>query len=221
MERVSLAEIPGIGPKFQRRLQDRGLVRASDVWRHDPGTLTRWYGDRAARWLEERSRGISTAPVVEREAAKSISHEDTFAEDVDDDVVIQAELRRLTEKTASALRADGLTARTVTVKLKDADFQLRSARRSLAEPIESDRAIADIALTLLARLRTKRRFPARLVGIGLSGLEAGRGGQLALFDAPVEGAESSKDRAVSKAMDSVRQKLGPKAISRGRLIRPS
>jgi DNA polymerase-4 len=219
MERVGLAEIPGIGPKFQRKLADRGLERAADIWRHDTATLARWYGERAAAWLAERARGINDDPVVEREAAKSISHEDTFAEDVDDDTTLQDELRRLAAKTAASLRSDGMVARTVTVKLKDADFTLRSARKSFAAGIESDRAITDAAIALLVRLRAKRKFPARLVGVGLSGLEAGRGGQLALFDGGETVAnETTKDRAVSRAMDQVRSKLGTGVIRRGRSV---
>jgi DNA polymerase-4 len=219
MEGVALAEIPGIGPTFQRKLADRGLVAAADVWRHDLATLTRWFGDRAARWLHDRARGIHEAPVVAREAAKSISHEDTFGEDIADDPTLEAELRHLAERTAAALRADGLKARTVTVKCKDFDFELRTARRTVKDGVESDRAIADIAVALLTRLRAARRVPVRLLGVSLSGLtEGASGGQLGLFgeSQPVE---REKDRAVSRAMDAVRTKLGREAIGRGRVSR--
>jgi DNA polymerase-4 len=219
MEGVALAEIPGIGPTFQRKLADRGLVAAADVWRHDLATLTRWFGDRAARWLHDRARGIHEAPVVAREAAKSISHEDTFGEDIADDPTLEAELRHLAERTAAALRADGLKARTVTVKCKDFDFELRTARRTVKDGVESDRAIADIAVALLTRLRAARRVPVRLLGVSLSGLTEGTaGGQLGLFgeSQPVE---REKDRAVSRAMDAVRTKLGREAIGRGRVSR--
>lgn len=219
MEGVALAEIPGIGPTFQRKLADRGLVAAADVWRHDLATLTRWFGDRAAQWLHDRSRGIHDAPVVEREAAKSIGHEDTFAEDLADDAALEAELRRLVERTAASLRADGLMARTVTVKCKDFDFEVRTARRTVKAGLESDRAIADIAVALLARLRAARRVPARLLGVSLSGLTEGRtGGQLGLFG-EAQPAEREQDRAVSRAMDAVRTKLGRAAITRGRVSR--
>lgn len=219
MERVALAEIPGIGPTFQRKLADRGLVGAADVWRHDLATLSRWFGDRAARWLHDRARGIHDAPVAPREAAKSIGHEDTFSEDLADDAALEVELRRLVERTAASLRADGLVARTVTVKCKDFDFELRTARRTVRAGLESDRAIADVAIALLGRLRAARRVPVRLLGVSLSGLAEGRtGGQLALF-AEAQPAEREKDRAVSRAMDAVRTRLGSTAITRGRPLR--
>jgi DNA polymerase IV len=217
MERISLAEIPGIGPTFQRKLADRGLVGASDIWRHDMATLTRWFGDRAAHWLHDRARGIHNAQVKPREAAKSISHEDTFAEDLDDDTQLAAELRHLAERTAAALRADGLVARTITVKCKDHDFELRTARRTVKDGVESDRAIADIAVVLLTRLRAARRVPVRLLGVGLSGLTEGKtGGQLGLFG-EAQPVERERDRAVSRAMDAVRTRLGSGAITRGRV----
>lgn len=220
MEGVALAEIPGIGPTFQRKLADRGLVAAADVWRHDLPTLVRWFGDRTARWLHDRSRGIHDAKVTAREAAKSIGHEDTFPEDLDDDAAIADELRRLAARTAEALRADGLAARTITVKCKDHDFTLRTARRTVREGIESDRAITDIALELLARLREARRVPVRLVGVSLSGLGPRPGaGQLGLFgeEAAAAPVEREKDRAVSRAMDAVRGKLGAELLVRGKI----
>jgi DNA polymerase-4 len=219
MERVSLAEIPGIGPTFQRKLADRGLETAADVWRHDVGTLTRWYGARAANWLIDRAHGRHDDPVVEREAAKSIGHEDTFGEDINDDARLADEMRRLVTRTAASLRADGLVARTITVKCKDHDFELRTARKTVKDGVESDRAIADIAVALLERLRAARRVPVRLLGISLSGLTVARGGQLDIFGEPVNAAEKSKDRAVSRAMDAVRGKLGGEAIQLGRLVR--
>jgi DNA polymerase-4 len=218
MEGVALAEIPGIGPTFQRKLADRGLVAAADVWRHDLATLSRWFDERAARWLFDRSRGIHDAPVIEREAAKSIGHEDTFAEDIADDTALEHELRRLVERTAATLRADGLMARTITVKCKDFDFELRTARRTVKAGVDSDRAIADIGVALLTRLRAARRVPVRLLGISLSGLIEGKtGGQLGLFG-ETQPEEREKDRAVSRAMDAVRTRLGTTAIARGRLI---
>ncbi len=219
MERVSLAEIPGIGPTFQRKLADRGLETAADVWRHDVGTLTRWYGARAANWLIDRAHGRHDDPVVEREAAKSIGHEDTFGEDINDDARLADEMRRLVTRTAASLRGDGLVARTITVKCKDHDFELRTARKTVKDGVESDRAIADIAVALLERLRAARRVPARLLGISLSGLTVARGGQLDIFGEPVNATEKSQDRAVSRAMDAVRGKLGREAIQLGRLVR--
>ncbi|HRN53402.1 MAG TPA: DNA polymerase IV [Gemmatimonadaceae bacterium] len=210
---LALAELPGVGPKLQAKLRGLGLVRVEDVLPHDRATLARWLGRRPAEWLYARVRGIHSAPVEPRGSAKQISRESTFARDVADDPQLSAHLRALVAKAAAELRDEHLAARSITVKLRDADFTTRLASRTAAEPLESDRAIGDIAVSLLQKLRAARRHPARLVGVALGGLGAARDAeQLGLFSggpAPVERAE---DRALSRAVDKVRERFGDAAI---------
>jgi DNA polymerase-4 len=117
---------------------------------------------------------------------------------------------------ASDLRRSGLKARKVTVKLRDSDFRTRTATRTIRGGIESDRAIAEVARTLLDELRRDRRTAARLIGIALGGFEEGeREDQLHLFAAPAAGPESEKDRNLSKAVDAVRDNFGGGAIHLG------
>lgn len=213
MRTLTLAEIPGIGPKLQAKLATLGLVRVEDVLPHDRATLTRWLGRRPAEWLWARARGIHSSPVEARGSTRQISREGTFTRDLSDDVQLSAHLRALGAKAASELRGDRLAARTITVKIRDADFTTRLASRTLPEPVESDRAIGDIAVTLLQKLRAARRHPARLVGVALGGLGPARDAeQLGLFSggpAPVERAE---DRALARAVDRVRERFGDAAI---------
>lgn len=212
METLSLADIPGVGPKLQQKLKGLGLERVSDVLPHDRTTLARWLGRRPAEWLWARVRGIHTAPVEPRAPARQISRECTFARDVADDGPLGAQLRALVAKAAAELRSDRLAARTVSVKLRDADFTTRLASRTLPEPLESDRAIGDIAVQLLAKLRRARRHPARLVGVALGGLGPARDAeQLGLFVVR-EAVERPEDRALSKAVDKVRSRFGDAAI---------
>jgi len=214
MATLALAEIPGIGPKLQAKLATLGLVRVEDVLPHDRATLTRWLGRRPAEWLWARARGIHTAPVESRGAARQISRESTFAKDVSDDVQLSAHLRALGAKAASELRGDRLSARTVTVKLRDADFTTRLASRTLPEGLESDSAIGDVAVGLLKKLRAARRHPARLVGVALGGLGPARDAeQLGLFGgAPASQVERAEDRALARAVDRVRERFGDAAI---------
>jgi DNA polymerase IV len=134
---------------------------------------------------------------------------------VDDSAAIGAVLRSLVAKIAHEMRGDNLGARTVTVKLKDSDFTTRLASRTVEEPIESDRAIADIAVGLLQKLRAARRSSARLVGVSLGNFKPARDAeQLGLFGAPAA-VERAQDRAVSRAMDRVRERFGSEAIRTG------
>jgi DNA polymerase-4 len=210
---LTLAELPGVGPKLQEKLRGLGLVRVEDVLPHDRATLTRWLGRRPAEWLYARVRGIHTAPVEPRGASKQISRESTFSRDVADDTQLSAHLRALVAKAAAELRDERLAARTVSVKLRDADFTTRLASRTVPEPLESDRAIGDVAVGLLQKLRAARRHPARLVGVALGGLVAARDAeQLGLFAGGPRPVERAEDRALSRAVDRVRERFGDAAI---------
>jgi DNA polymerase-4 len=219
MQRVTLAEIPGIGPKLQEKLKKLGLVRVEDVLPHGLQTLERWVGPKLAAWLHGRVRGISTSAVEPRAPAKQLSREETFDRDITDAAKLESELRLLASKVAADLRGDGLGARTITVKLRATDFTTRTASRTLPAPVESDRAIIDTALALLVQLRGSRLIVARLVGVAVSNFTAARdaeqltmfGGAIPVADAP----EQEKDRELSRAMDRVRERFGDDAIRAG------
>jgi DNA polymerase-4 len=216
METLVLAELPGVGPKLHAKLKGLGLVRVADVLPHDRSTLARWLGRRPAEWLWARVRGIHTSPVEARGTARQISRESTFNRDVADTTQLASHLRALGAKAATELRSERLAARTVTVKVRDFDFMTRLASRTLPEPLESDRAIGDVAVTLLAKLRSARLVPARLVGVALGGLTAARDAeQLGLFTAAPATGERAEDRALSRAVDKVRERFGSEAIKAG------
>ncbi|MEO7456515.1 MAG: DNA polymerase IV [Gemmatimonadaceae bacterium] len=216
MRQLMLAEIPGIGPKTTMRLAERGLRSVDDVLALDIAALARLVGPRDAEWLAERVRGVSESEVSERDAAKSISRDDTFPVDINDDVMLEGELTELVGRAAADLRGDGLQARTITVRIRDKDFTTRQANRTVDEALESDRAIFAVARELLAKLRTARRVPARLLGVKLSNFTPPPTKQLGLFGEGASRLETEKDRGVSKAMDAVREKFGRGAIAPGR-----
>lgn len=221
-ERIALADIPGIGPRFQQALAKRGLVRAADVLPHDRTALDRWFGARGGEWLWRRVRGLGDSAVTVREPAKSVSREDTFRRDVSSERAITREVAGLAAKVTADLRGSRLMARTVTVKLKYTDFSIRTASRTVKDPIESERAVAELALGLLVTLRKRRRAPIRLAGVGLSGLSDAADRQPGLFDATdasdlvaPDAAETPKDRDLSRALDVIRGKFGDDALTRG------
>jgi DNA polymerase IV len=210
----SLAELPLVGPKFQARLATYGLTTVTDVLRHDLATLRGWLGDREAEWLWNRVRGVDNSAVEAGGEAKSISRDETFAEDLREDRDLERELLALVTRAASDLRGDGLAARTITVRIRDWDFRTRSAQRTLMEPVVSDRAIMRVARELLVKLRAARRVPARLLGVALSSLgEDPEADQLTLFAGDTDPlAETERDRLVARTVDRVREKFGAKSI---------
>ena len=216
MLQFALADIPFIGPKAQERLARLGLRTVRDVVRHDQETLVGWLGEREGAWLHERARGIDRAPVEANREAKSVSRDETFATDLDDDGALAAKLLALADRASADVRESGLIARTVTVKLRDADFTTRQASRTLADAVQSDRAVYAVARELLTRLRAARRVPARLLGIALSQLvRAGGEGQLPLLESAGDTLETDRDRVISRVIDEVREKFGPDALGRG------
>jgi DNA polymerase IV len=154
--------------------------------------------------------------VAERDEARSISRDETFDTDLDDDLLLEGELTELVSRAGADLRGDALSARTITVRVRDADFRTRQASRTVDEPLASDRALFTVARALLQKLRTARRVPARLLGVGLSNFTAPVAKQLALFDAPRVPLETEKDRELSRALDAVRARFGRDAIAAGR-----
>ena len=221
MRQLALADIPGIGPKSTARLADAGLRTVEDVLALDSAALARMVGERDAAWLAERVRGVDDAEVAEREVAKSISRDETFDRDLDDDLLLEGELAELVGRAAADLRSEALTARTVTVRIRDRDFTTRQASLTVEEALESDRALFAVARQLFAKLRRARRVPARLLGVALSNFTTPPTVQLGLFEASRAPLETRKDRDVSRAMDAVRARFGRDAIAPGRKPRSS
>jgi DNA polymerase-4 len=219
LETFELAEIPLVGPRFQERLAKLGMHRVPDVLQYDLATLTHWVGAREAAWLFDRVRGIDHSDVEAHGDAKSISRDDTFPRDIDDDDELGRELLALVTRAAMDLRGDALTARTITVRIRDFDFKTRQASRTLDAPVISDRVILEVARTLFKKLRVARRVPARLIGVGLSSLTVdSTADQLALFERKeAKTDETERDRVLARAVDRVRAKFGDKGIFPARL----
>ncbi len=225
-----LADLPMVGPRFSATLERMGLERIVDAQSWSVHDLQSRLGERAGAWLHKRVRGIDDSIVTPREVQKQVSREETFGRDLHDDDILERELLRLAVRVSTDLRRQGLRARTVTVKLKDADFKTRSAQRTLAEPIESEKSVITAARVLFRALRGKRRVGVRLLGIGLShfddatGSGSGAATQLAFFAPPPapaaegEPVENAKDRALTRALDRIRDRYGSTAIIPARLV---
>ena len=225
LRRFRLADLPFVGPKFQERLRRLGLRTVDDALRHERRTLVAWLGEREGTWLWERVRGIDGAVVEPSREAKSISRDETFAVDLEEDPALERQLLALADRASTDLREAGLLARTVTVKIRDADFTTRQASRTLPEPVSADRAVYAVARELLGKLRAARRVPARLLGVALSQLVRDEAGaQLSLLApepaaSPAPSGETERDRTLARVIDELRERFGPDAVARGRVPR--
>lgn len=212
-EAAFLAPLPvtalsGIGARTAERLRGAGLHTLGDVAALDEASAAQLIG----AWGPElvlRARGIDESPVRPTREVKSVSHEHTFAQDVRDRQAVEAAVRSLTAKVAARLRRGGLAGRTVTLKLRYADFTTRSASRTL--PVATDLE-ADIAETALGLLRATWTAGAglRLIGVGVSGFTE-PAEQLGLLQSE-ESVVHARSRALTQSVDAVRERFGEDSI---------
>ena len=218
MRGLDLADIPGVGPALVEALRKKGLVRIEEALGVQQSWLERWFGAHRGRWLYRRMRGLDASRVDPREPRKSISSEHTFFKDLSSDEDLERMLLRLCRSVAHTLRKAGLRAQTITVKLRDGDFKTRSRARTLGEPIETDSATYRVARELLAELRSRRRTPARLLGVGLSKLGPGDDPvQTGLFEEE-DRLEGHRERTLGRVVDGLRKRFGDRAVLPGRII---
>lgn len=215
-----IGDIPGVGPVLTAELLRYGLKTVPDGLALTETQLTNLLGERRGLWLYHRLRGEHDAGVDPHSAARSLSRDETFARDLHEDAELARELRRLVRRLAADLRDDGVRARTITVRLRDADFRTRQASRTVADAIETDRAIYAVARPLLGRLRAQRRTPARLIGVAASGLMVDAPvTQLRLFGADADDMlETERDRRLAQTLDALQERFGRDAIGPADLI---
>jgi DNA polymerase-4 len=178
---LPIGVIPGLGPKTGERLHQAGIRSVGDLANHETQRLVQIMGPGGAL-LQRLAQGRDRAPVDGSRPARTISAETTFDHDVDDRGLLEEALRHLVERVTERLRADGVRARTVSVKLRLADFRLVSRQVSRTSPTDDQDTIFWAARAALERSHLESR-PVRLIGVGLSGLEHPRPEiQMTLFD---------------------------------------
>ena len=166
--------LPGVGPRAEERLAATGVLTIGALAALGDDELRAVLPGQVGRLLRDRARGIDPRD-LELEAERiSISTEETFDRDLTDRAALHAELRRMAADVASYLGRDGLSARTVTTKLRYSDFSIRSRSTTLPTPIDEAERIGDLACALLDRGLRDRPGALRLVGVGVSGLTAVR-----------------------------------------------
>jgi DNA polymerase-4 len=207
---LEIRRLWGIGPKTAERLGGLGVRTIGELAALPPETLARVLGEHGAT-LHDRALGIDPDPVIGGgEAAKSVSHETTFGVDVTDAAEIERTLLALTEGVSARLRAAGLRATTVAVKIRDSGFRTITRQKQLAEPSDLTEPIWRAALELARpEVRGKK---IRLLGVAATGLGAPE--QTTMFEVVDE-----RRRRLVQATDAVRRRFGDQAVTRASLLR--
>jgi len=170
--------LPGVGPKAEARLRPAGIETVGALAALGDADLRRLLPGSVGRVLRDRARGIDPRGLELDAERISISVENTFERDLVERERLHEELRTMALEVAERLQKTGQTARTVTAKLRYADFSIRSRSSSLDVGIDDAEQIADLACRLLDRGLHDRPGALLLVGVGVSGLAEYR--QLAL-----------------------------------------
>jgi DNA polymerase-4 len=166
--------LPGVGPKAEARLRPAGVETVGSLASLSDAELAALLPGSVGVALRDRARGIDPRGLELDTQRVSISSENTFERDVVDREWLHGELRRQAQEVAASLQKRGEVARTVTTKLRYADFSIRSRSASLDHGIDDPDGIGDLACRLLDRGLRDRPGALRLVGVGVSGLGAYR-----------------------------------------------
>ncbi|MEV0820379.1 DNA polymerase IV [Nonomuraea rubra] len=204
----------GVGERTEQSLVRLGIRTVGDLARVPSSTLQRELGQAAGAHLAALAWGRDERAVTAHVPDKSIGNEETFAADVDDPEVIKRELLRLSERVAARMRKAGHVGRTVSVKLRRADFTTINRSRTLREPTDVAQVIYATACELFGAAGLDR-VRLRLVGVRMENLrpadEATR--QLAL------GEKETGWREAEQAMDKAIRRFGPDAVVPASLVR--
>ena len=200
--------IYGVGAVSAAKLANDGFRLIADLQRADERDLMRRYGEEGLR-LWRLARGIDDRSVDPERETKSVSAETTFDRDIADFRPLEQHLWHLCEKVSSRLKTQGLAGATVTLKLKSADFKLRTRARSLGHPTQLATRIFEAGRDLLRLEVGATRF--RLIGIGVSHLDEGGGDDLS----DLIGRRAAQ---AEHAVDALRTKFGRDAVVKGLAI---
>ncbi len=222
---LSIEALSGVGPATATRLRSLGVSTVGDLAEVPVGVLERAVGRAHGRQLGELARGVDERTVEPDRAVKSVSHEETYPFDLYDRAELRQEIVKMADSVASRLRRAGLAGRTVTLKIRAADFTTRTRSRSGPERLSDAPAIAARAAALL---EAEDLTPGvRLLGVGVSNLTEIGGEpahQMRLdLDGRAGGGDDHGDRSwheASRAIDAIRGRYGDRSVGPATLLGP-
>jgi DNA polymerase-4 len=204
---MPVSRLWGVGKVTEAALAEIGIHRIGQLADAPEALLAGALGLHGARDLRLLARGEDPREVVPHEEAKSVGAEETFERDLAGREALLPHLREEAERVAHRLREAGKRGRTVTLKLKYADFELVTRRVTLAVATDDGKAIYDAAAAQLERVDLDR--PVRLTGVSVSGFDAAVE-QLGLFD--VSRRERPRRARLNAALDRIADRHGAGAV---------
>ena len=216
LDPLPVRRLPGLGRKLGDTVSASGLLTIGELRGASVERLRSLFGRHAELW-RRRAEGIDDRPVVPDHDEQSVGNERTFAEDLQADSAMYAELSALADQVAARLRAKTLVAGCIAFKIRRHDFKTVTRQRTITPPTAENRVLGGVARELLTEWLAKQERPrVRLLGVSSSSLCAALP-QADLFDERSPGESAPLDAAV----DAIRERFGQTAVSRAsRLRRP-
>jgi DNA polymerase-4 len=213
VQQLPVGALWGVGERTEEALLRLGLRTVADIAHTPLTTLTRALGDVGGRHLHDLSWGRDPRGVEQEQRERSIGSDETFAHDLDDPALIHRHLLALSERTASRVRKAGLAGRTISIKVRFADFTTITRSRTLREPTDVSREIYETAVGLYDALGLQRAR-IRLVGVRMEKL-------LPVEQAPIQARLDEPDhgwRDADRAIDRASARFGSGAVRPASLI---
>jgi DNA polymerase-4 len=207
---LPLSRLWGVGKVTEQALAELGLRTIGDVARLGEARLVRRLGEEHGRHLAALAAGIDERDVEPDRAPVSIGHEDTFDEDLRARAALRVHVLDQADRVAARLREANLRSRVITLKVKYADHERTSRRRSIERPTSDGRVIGRVATELLEGVPSIERRGVRLTGVSCSGLEDKDRPRQMAFDE----AEAERGEALGAALDKIAAKFGRAAVKR-------
>lgn len=214
LARLPVEKVPGVGGRTRDQLERMGIATLGDLRKYSTEQLSRRLGKYGIR-LAELAAGIDHGKVQPVRPVKSISSEETLPADTVDREALESHLLSQAEEVGRQLRKKKLWARTVTLKVKHADFTQVTRQRQLDSTTRASETLFKAACRLLQQYNPRKRV--RLIGLGASELcDAAGPVQLSLFDDTAQ--TNGKWDSVDSAVDAIAERFGPEAVKKARLV---
>ncbi len=214
LHQLPVGALWGVGEKTEAALTRLGLRTVADIAHTPRATLQRSLGATSGAHLHDLAWGRDVRRVDPAREEKSVGADETFPYDVDDADYIRRELLRLSDRVAGRLRKAGLSGRTVTIKVRFADFTTITRARTLHEPTDVSREIYTTAVELFEALELQRA-PLRLVGVRMSSI-------VETAQTPIQGVLGEPEfgwRDADRAVDQAHARFGRASVTSAALLR--
>ena len=206
---LPVEKIPGVGEKTKAFLYRLNVHKAGDILNFP---LSFWEDrlGKAGKVLFAKAQGIDHSPVNPEQRAKSFSAENTFSQDLEDLEELKRWLYLQADRVGKELRSKRVLGKTITLKIKYADFKTITRSKSLAEASNANRIIYDAAVQLLKSVAISKKV--RLIGLGVSNLLSSGTRQGSFFIK-----KAKKKKKLDCVLDDIQKRFGKKAIQPGRI----